>query len=116
MYIHCKGLTRDKTKTASKMATLTFRIEPSLKDALRTTSKQGYRSIANMVAVKIWGYCGRNNVAITALGDLFVENHQNWQEKIITLKTITPGLSLTSLDPIGIGSLIAVVPIADGAV
>ena len=35
---------------------------------------------------------------------------------MITLETITPGLSLTGLDPTGIGSVIAVVPIADGAV
>jgi len=35
---------------------------------------------------------------------------------MISLESITPGLSLTGLDPIGIGSVIAVVPIADGAV
>src|SRR5208283_5195607 len=35
---------------------------------------------------------------------------------MITLETITSGLALTGLDPIGIGSVIAVVPIADGAV
>lgn len=35
---------------------------------------------------------------------------------MITLESITPGLSLTGLDPTGIGSVIAVVPIADGAV
>ncbi|MSQ72713.1 MAG: hypothetical protein EXR27_15700 [Betaproteobacteria bacterium] len=32
------------------------------------------------------------------------------------LEAITPALSLTGLDPTGIGSVIAVVPIADGAV
>lgn len=35
---------------------------------------------------------------------------------MITLETITPGLALTGLDPTGIGSVIAVIPIADGAV
>ncbi len=35
---------------------------------------------------------------------------------MITLETIKPGLSLTGLDPTGIGSVIAVVPIADSAV
>jgi superfamily II DNA or RNA helicase len=35
---------------------------------------------------------------------------------MITLETISPGLSLTGLDPTGIGSVIAVVPIANGAV
>lgn len=35
---------------------------------------------------------------------------------MITLETISPGLSLTGLDPTGIGSVIAVVPITEGAV
>jgi len=35
---------------------------------------------------------------------------------MITLDTITPGLALTGLDPNGIRTVIAVVPIADGAV
>ena len=35
---------------------------------------------------------------------------------MISLDTITPGLALTGLDPTGIGSVIAVVQIADGAV
>jgi len=35
---------------------------------------------------------------------------------MIALESITPGLSITGLDPTGIGSVIAVVPIADGAV
>jgi superfamily II DNA or RNA helicase len=35
---------------------------------------------------------------------------------MITLESITPDLALTGLDPTGIGTVIAVVPIADGAV
>lgn len=35
---------------------------------------------------------------------------------MISLESITPGLSLTGLDPTGIGSVVAVVPITDGAV
>lgn len=34
---------------------------------------------------------------------------------MIARESITPGLSLTGLDPTGIGSVIAVVPIAEGA-
>lgn len=49
---------------AAKTATLTFRIEPGLKEALRTVAEQEHRSIANMVEVMIWDYCGRNGVAI----------------------------------------------------
>ena len=35
---------------------------------------------------------------------------------MINLDDITAGLELTGLDPTGIGSVIAVVPIADGAI
>jgi hypothetical protein len=47
-----------------KTNTLTSRIEPALKDALRAAAEQEHRSIANMVAVMIRDYCGRNGVAI----------------------------------------------------
>jgi len=41
-----------------KTTTLTFRIEPSLKDALRMAAEREHRSIANMVEVLIRDYCG----------------------------------------------------------
>jgi hypothetical protein len=47
-----------------KTSTLTFRIEPALKDALRTAAEREHRSIANMVEVLIRDYCGRNGIAI----------------------------------------------------
>ncbi len=47
-----------------KTATLTFRIEPGLKEALRTAAAREHRSIANMVEVLIRDYCGRNGIAI----------------------------------------------------
>lgn len=50
--------------TAAKTATLTFRIEPGLKDALRTAAEQEHRSIANMVEVMIRDHCGRKGIAI----------------------------------------------------
>ena len=49
-----------------KTSTLTFRIEPALKDALRTAADQEHRSIANMVEVMIRDYCGRTGVPIQA--------------------------------------------------
>ncbi len=51
----------------AKTATLSFRIEPGLKEALRTTAQQEHRSIANMVEVMIREYCGRNKVTISEL-------------------------------------------------
>jgi hypothetical protein len=47
-----------------KTSTLTFRIEPALKEALRAAAGKEHRSIANMVAVMIREYCGRNGVPI----------------------------------------------------
>lgn len=48
----------------AKTATLSFRIEPGLKEALRIAAEQEHRSIANMVEVMIREYCGREGVAI----------------------------------------------------
>ena len=47
-----------------KTATLTFRIDPGLKEALRTAAQQEHRSIANMVEVLIRDFCGRNGIEI----------------------------------------------------
>lgn len=55
----------------TKTATLTFRINPGLKEALRTAALQEHRSIANMVEVLIRDYCGRNGITIPGQDDLF---------------------------------------------
>lgn len=49
---------------AIKTATLTFRIDPGLKEALRIAADQEHRSIANMVEVLIRDYCDRSGIAI----------------------------------------------------
>jgi len=48
----------------AKTSTLTFRIEPGLKVALRTAADREHRSIANMVEVMIRDYCGREGISI----------------------------------------------------
>ena len=48
----------------AKTTTLTFRIEPGLKEALRAAAVREHRSIANMVEVLIRDYCGRNDIFI----------------------------------------------------
>lgn len=50
----------------SKTATLTFRIDPTLKEALRVAAHAEHRSIANMVEVLIRDYCQRHSIAIPA--------------------------------------------------
>lgn len=54
----------------TKTATVTFRIDPGVKEALRTAAAREHRSIANMVEVLIRDYCGRNGIAIPEQGDL----------------------------------------------
>jgi hypothetical protein len=48
----------------AKTTTLTFRIKPGLKEALRAAAVREHRSIANMVEVLIRDYCGRNDISI----------------------------------------------------
>ena len=50
----------------TKTATLSFRIDPGVKEALRTAAQQEHRSIANMVDVLIRDYCGRDGIEIPA--------------------------------------------------
>ncbi|MDX9975073.1 MAG: hypothetical protein RBU21_18955 [FCB group bacterium] len=58
----------------TKSTTLTFRIEPGLKEALRTAAAREHRSIANMVEVLIRDWCGRNSIAIPEQAALFEES------------------------------------------
>jgi hypothetical protein len=48
----------------TKSATLSFRIEPELKEALRVAAEQEHRSIANMVEVMIREHCGRVGIVV----------------------------------------------------
>ena len=47
-----------------KTTTLTFRIEPNIKEALCTAAERDHRSIANMVAVMIREHCARVGIPI----------------------------------------------------
>ena len=58
---------------SAKTVTLTFRIEPELKEAVRTASVNEHRSIANMIEVLIRDYCGRNGITIQEPQALFGE-------------------------------------------
>ena len=48
----------------TKTTTLTFRIEPGLKEAVRAAAELEHRSIANMIEIMIRDYCGRVGVEI----------------------------------------------------
>lgn len=49
---------------SGKTATLTFRIDPGLKEALRMAADQEHRSIANMIEVLIRDYCEQRGIEI----------------------------------------------------
>lgn len=53
----------------SKTATLTIRIDPDLKEALRAAAQHEHRSIANMVEVLIREYCERHDIEIENPGE-----------------------------------------------
>jgi len=58
----------------TKTATVTFRIDPAVKEALRTAAAREHRSIANMVEVLIRDYCGHHGISIPEQGDLLEGN------------------------------------------
>ena len=47
---------------STKTATLTFRFDPHVKEALRTAAQRERRSIANMVEVLALDCCGRDGI------------------------------------------------------
>jgi hypothetical protein len=51
----------------SKSTTLSFRIEPGLKAALRLAAEREHRSISNMVEVLIRNYCEQYGIAIPSV-------------------------------------------------
>lgn len=53
-----------------KTATLTFRISPGLKEALRAAAEQEHRSISNMVEVLIRDYCEQHGITISPLEEI----------------------------------------------
>lgn len=48
----------------TKTATLTIRLDPRLKDALRAAAQVEHRSIANMIEMLIREHCVKNDIAI----------------------------------------------------
>lgn len=50
----------------TKTSTLTFRVEPKLKESLRAAAARERRSLSNMVEVMILDYCDRIGVSVTS--------------------------------------------------
>ena len=49
---------------ATKNSTLTFRVKPALKEALRAAAEAEHRSVANMIEVLIRDHCKRQDIVI----------------------------------------------------
>ena len=58
----------------SKTTTLNLRINPALKDALRTAALREHRSIANMVEVLILRHCEQEGISIPEQQTLFEDD------------------------------------------
>ena len=56
-----------------KTATLTLRIDPAVKEALRLAADSEHRSLANMIEVMIRGYCAAAGIRILEQGDLLAD-------------------------------------------
>ncbi|MHA3905054.1 type II toxin-antitoxin system antitoxin [Castellaniella sp. WN] len=49
----------------TKTATLTFRVDPGLKNGLRMAADQEHRSLSNMVEFLIRDYCERKGIPVS---------------------------------------------------
>ncbi len=54
----------------AKTATVTFRINPEIKDALRLAAEREHRSLANMVEVLIREHCARVGIQTPTEGEI----------------------------------------------
>lgn len=60
-----------------KTTTLNLRVDPGIKEALRTAAIREHRSIANMVEVLIIQHCTKVGISIPEQQALFEENSEN---------------------------------------
>ncbi len=52
---------------SDKTSTLTFRISPELKEALRIAAEREHRSVTNMIEVLIRNYCAHQGIPLLSL-------------------------------------------------
>lgn len=55
----------------TKTEALSFRVDPSVKEALRIAAEREHRSLANMFEVLIRNHCEQNDIAFPQQGTLF---------------------------------------------
>jgi hypothetical protein len=57
----------------SRTAILNLRVDPALKDALRTAANREHRSVANMVEWLVRKHCAKTGISIPEQTDLSLE-------------------------------------------
>lgn len=57
----------------AKTATLTLRIDPTVKEGLKRAAEKEHRSLANMIEVMIRDYCQRHDIVIPEQRGLLME-------------------------------------------
>jgi hypothetical protein len=77
--LQCIASNSDESSTMSpkKTTTLNLRVDPGIKEALRTAAIHEHRSIANMVEVLIIQHCKEVGISIPEQQALFEENSKN---------------------------------------
>lgn len=60
----------------TKSATLNIRVNPGIKEALRTAATQDHRSIANMVEVLVIRHCQEEGITIPEQREMFEADGQ----------------------------------------
>ena len=62
---------------ATKTATLNLRIDPHLKDALKSAASRDHRSVANMVELLIREHCEKEEISIPEQKEILLEVREN---------------------------------------
>ena len=62
---------------ATKTATLNLRIDPHLKDALKSAASRDHRSVANMVELLIREHCEKEGISIPEQKEILLEVSEN---------------------------------------
>lgn len=77
--LQCIAFKSDESSPMSpkKTTTLNLRVDPGIKEALRTAAIREHRSIANMVEVLIIQHCEEVGISIPEQQALFEESKEN---------------------------------------
>lgn len=70
---HLRSMQMGSDMAPTKTATVTFRIDPKVKEALQQAAEKEHRSLANMIEVMIRAYCSGESIKGVGASDLSEE-------------------------------------------